>query len=242
MTDLAKSLRDKLEAEARSSRARQCCATRRPADGTRKWLLDVGQRQRRRNGVHPRGRPRHAVHLVAGRLRARLRVLLDRQAGLQPQPDDRRDHRPAVARRTARCSPTGCSAVDRAGRAPITNVVMMGMGEPLANFDNVVRALKLMLDDNALRPLAPARDAVHVRPRADRSTGCARNARSRSRCRCTRRTMRCATGWCRSTASIRSRADGRVPALPRARAARLRHVRVRDARRRQRPAGARARR
>ncbi|HYT97896.1 MAG TPA: 23S rRNA (adenine(2503)-C(2))-methyltransferase RlmN [Casimicrobiaceae bacterium] len=36
-----------------------------------------------------------------------------------------------------------------AGHAPITNVVMMGMGEPLANFDNVVAALKLMLDDNA---------------------------------------------------------------------------------------------
>src|SRR5213079_568800 len=35
------------------------------------------------------------------------------------------------------------------GRAPITNVVMMGMGEPLANFDNVVAALRLMLDDNA---------------------------------------------------------------------------------------------
>jgi len=35
------------------------------------------------------------------------------------------------------------------GRPPITNVVMMGMGEPLANFDNVVGALKLMLDDNA---------------------------------------------------------------------------------------------
>src|SRR5207302_1594678 len=36
-----------------------------------------------------------------------------------------------------------------AGRAPITNVVLMGMGEPLANFDNVVPALRLMLDDNA---------------------------------------------------------------------------------------------
>ncbi len=31
----------------------------------------------------------------------------------------------------------------------ITNVVMMGMGEPLLNFDNVVTALDLMLDDNA---------------------------------------------------------------------------------------------
>lgn len=35
--------------------------------------------------------------------------------------------------------------VDRA----ITNVVMMGMGEPLLNFDPTVTALKLMLDDNA---------------------------------------------------------------------------------------------
>ena len=32
---------------------------------------------------------------------------------------------------------------------PITNVVMMGMGEPLANFDNVVAAMQLMLDDGA---------------------------------------------------------------------------------------------
>lgn len=31
----------------------------------------------------------------------------------------------------------------------ITNVVLMGMGEPLLNFDNVVEAVHLMLDDNA---------------------------------------------------------------------------------------------
>lgn len=31
----------------------------------------------------------------------------------------------------------------------ITNVVFMGMGEPLANFDNVVTAMRVMLDDNA---------------------------------------------------------------------------------------------
>src|SRR6187399_1624021 len=30
----------------------------------------------------------------------------------------------------------------------LTNVVMMGMGEPLLNFDNVVRAMDLMRDDN----------------------------------------------------------------------------------------------
>jgi len=31
----------------------------------------------------------------------------------------------------------------------VSNVVMMGMGEPLLNFDNVVRAMNLMMDDNA---------------------------------------------------------------------------------------------
>lgn len=36
---------------------------------------------------------------------------------------------------------------DTANR-PVTNVVMMGMGEPLLNYDNVVPAMKLMLDDN----------------------------------------------------------------------------------------------
>ena len=30
----------------------------------------------------------------------------------------------------------------------ISNVVMMGMGEPLANYDNVVTALSIMLDDH----------------------------------------------------------------------------------------------
>jgi 23S rRNA (adenine2503-C2)-methyltransferase len=34
-------------------------------------------------------------------------------------------------------------------RRAITNVVMMGMGEPLLNFENVVPAMRLMLDDNA---------------------------------------------------------------------------------------------
>ena len=32
---------------------------------------------------------------------------------------------------------------------PVSNVVMMGMGEPMLNLDNVIPALRLMLDDNA---------------------------------------------------------------------------------------------
>jgi len=35
------------------------------------------------------------------------------------------------------------------GRQPVTNVVMMGMGEPMLNFENVVAAMDLMMDDFA---------------------------------------------------------------------------------------------
>lgn len=36
---------------------------------------------------------------------------------------------------------------DRTKEKPITNIVMMGMGEPLMNFDNVVDAMDIMMDD-----------------------------------------------------------------------------------------------
>ena len=42
-----------------------------------------------------------------------------------------------------------CLTADGDQSRRVTNVVMMGMGEPLANFDNVVAAMELMLDDNA---------------------------------------------------------------------------------------------
>lgn len=46
-----------------------------------------------------------------------------------------------VAKRTLQADPKG--------QRVVSNIVMMGMGEPLLNFDNVVNALRLMLDDNA---------------------------------------------------------------------------------------------
>ncbi|MDP2195737.1 MAG: radical SAM protein, partial [Rhodocyclaceae bacterium] len=39
--------------------------------------------------------------------------------------------------------------VDDSGERVISNVVLMGMGEPLANLDNVSAAMRLMLDDHA---------------------------------------------------------------------------------------------
>ncbi|PIE44316.1 MAG: 23S rRNA (adenine(2503)-C(2))-methyltransferase RlmN [Gammaproteobacteria bacterium] len=38
---------------------------------------------------------------------------------------------------------------DRTKEKPITNIVMMGMGEPLMNFNNVVDAMNIMMDDFA---------------------------------------------------------------------------------------------
>ncbi len=40
-------------------------------------------------------------------------------------------------------------AMDPNGERQVTNVVLMGMGEPLMNFDNVVDSTQLMMDDNA---------------------------------------------------------------------------------------------
>ena len=124
--------------------------------------LRCRRRQRHRDRLHPRGRSRHAVRVVAGGLRAGLQVLLDRPPGLQPRP--RRS-----PRSSARCgwpiagsrswAPRGCllrgpMPMGRVRREigeylrPVTNVVMMGMGEPLNNFVPVVDAMEIMLDDH----------------------------------------------------------------------------------------------
>ena len=85
------------------------------------------------------GPPRaaHAVHLEPGRLRGRLPVLRDRRARLRARP-----------RRRPRSSTR--SATPRAGWPPtgsrLTNIVFMGMGEPLLNLDRVLAAVEALND------------------------------------------------------------------------------------------------
>ena len=86
----------------------------------------------------------------------------------------------------------------------ISNVVLMGMGEPLANFRNVVPAHAHPARRAGLRFLAPPRHAVHQRPGAADLQAGRGEQRARWRCRCTRRTTSCAASWCRSTASTTS--------------------------------------
>ena len=94
-------------------------------DGTRKWLLRLagararGTAARDRDRLHPRGRPRHAVHLEPGRLHAHLHVLPYRHAAARAQPDGAGDRRadPAGARPHRRLARSRSAAGRRASPA-----------------------------------------------------------------------------------------------------------------------------
>jgi 23S rRNA (adenine2503-C2)-methyltransferase len=156
MTDLAKPLRERLAAES-AIRAPTVIKDTTAADGTRKWLLDAG------NG--------NAVESVYIPEDDRGTLCISSQAGCAldcafcstgKQGFNRNLSTGEIigqlwhANRTLLADGQGAATPSTRtapwiehGRPPITNVVMMGMGEPLANFDNVVPALRLMLDDNA---------------------------------------------------------------------------------------------
>ncbi len=143
MSDLAKSLREKLAGHA-EVRPLTVITEQASADGTVKWLFDVGD-----------GNAVEAVFIPED---DRGTLCVSSQAGC------------AVGCRF--CS-TGHQGFSRnlatgeilaqlwyaehhlrqrlklaAGERAITNVVMMGMGEPLQNYSALVPALRVMLDDN----------------------------------------------------------------------------------------------
>ncbi len=141
MTDMSRPLRERLAKSAVIAAPRVLRDTT-AADGTRKWLLDVGTG--------------NAIDTVFIPEVSRGTLCISSQAG--------------CALACTFCS-TGHQGFNRnltveeiigqlwlvnrcLGRGvteerPISNVVMMGMGEPLANFENVVTAMRLMLDDSA---------------------------------------------------------------------------------------------
>ena len=148
MTDLAKPLRERLAAEAAINGPTVLRDTT-ASDGTRKWLLDAGNR--------------NAVESVYIPEDDRGTLCISSQAGCAldcafcstgKQGFNRNLTTGEIigqlwhANRTLLADGASAPWIEH-GRPPITNVVLMGMGEPLANFDNVVPALRLMLDDNA---------------------------------------------------------------------------------------------
>jgi 23S rRNA (adenine2503-C2)-methyltransferase len=154
MTDLAKSLRAKLETEAEITLPpviRDDVAS----DGTRKWLLDVGVG--------------NAIETVFIPEDDRGTLCISTQAGCAVDCAFCSTGKQGFSRNLtvaeiigqlwlankllresggARYAPEGIDPAAGILR-PVTNVVMMGMGEPLLNFDATVAALSLMLDDNA---------------------------------------------------------------------------------------------
>ena len=148
MSDLAKSLRERLVAVA-SVQAPVIVADTTAADGTRKWLLKV-------DGAN-------AVEAVFIPETSRGKLCVSRQAGCVLDCAFCSTGKQGFNRNLSVAEIIGQlwfanRVLGAAARAPhtddgdgriISNVVMMGMGEPLANFDNVVAAMRLMLDDNA---------------------------------------------------------------------------------------------
>ena len=151
MTDLAKSLREKLKGRATLDMpaiVRDHVST----DGTRKWLIDVGNS--------------NAVETVYIPEEHRGTLCVSSQAGCAVNCRFCSTGKQGFSRNLStgeiigqlrmaefalRASKRGSYGAPNNGKADrvVTNVVMMGMGEPLLNYDAVVPAMRLMLDDNA---------------------------------------------------------------------------------------------
>ena len=141
MTNMSKSLRDALAREAVIAAPRVLRDTT-AADGTRKWLLDVGTG--------------NAIESVFIPEEKRGTLCISSQAGCALECSFCSTGRQGFNRNLTAEEIIGqlWIANKSLGRGvsedrPISNVVMMGMGEPLANFENVVTAMRLMLDDHA---------------------------------------------------------------------------------------------
>lgn len=150
MTDLAKSLREKLKGRANMAMPDIIFCDHVSTDGTRKWLINVG------NG--------NAVETVFIPEETRGTLCVSSQAGCAVNCRFCSTGKQGFSRNLTTGEIIGQlrmaefalrksygREVGRPGKGErvVTNVVMMGMGEPLLNYDVVVPAMRLMLDDNA---------------------------------------------------------------------------------------------
>ena len=168
MTDLSKALRERL-AGAAEIRGPVVISDATAEDGTRKWLLDVGAGNAIEAVYIPEddrgtlcissqagcaldcafcstGKQGFNRNLTTAEIVGQLwhadRALLADGVSAPGRP--KREPRPLGG-----CGSRHTAPWIEQGRPPITNVVMMGMGEPLANYENVRAALSVFLDDNA---------------------------------------------------------------------------------------------
>ena len=142
MTDLSKELREKLENNC-VVKAPEVIYEKTSEDGTRKWVIGVGNKD--------------LIEMVLIPEKNRATLCVSSQVGCAVDCSFCATGKQGFSRNlnldeiigqvwvAANSFGVPRSPNDR----PITNVVMMGMGEPLLNFDPVVDAMNLMMDDNA---------------------------------------------------------------------------------------------
>ncbi len=176
MTDVSKSFREQIAAVAGITGPEVLRDTTAP-DGTRKWLFNVGTGNAIEAVYIPEGNVGNEVENKAGNevgnevdheidhepseegvqaRRYRGTLCISSQAGCALECSFCSTGRQGFNRNLSAAEIIGqlwhasrsLSATLGVER-PITNVVMMGMGEPLANFDSVVTAMQVMLDDHA---------------------------------------------------------------------------------------------
>jgi 23S rRNA (adenine2503-C2)-methyltransferase len=150
MTDLSKAFRAKL-ADAAEVRAPEIVAEQASADGTRKWLLRAPARTRD-DGVLSREQAIEAVFIPeVGRgtlcISSQVGCVLDCTFCSTAQQGFNRnlDTAEIVGQVWLAEKLLGGAAAD--GERAVTNVVLMGMGEPLANYRNVLPALNVFMHD-----------------------------------------------------------------------------------------------
>ncbi len=148
MTDLAKSFRAKL-AEHAEVRVPEILEVRQSGDGTRKWILKADASQAFEMVFIPEDdRGTLCISSQVG-------CALDCSFCSTAQQGFNRHLTTAeivgqvwLANRELVAAEIPARLGERPAERPITNVVLMGMGEPLANLRNVVPALKIFLDDH----------------------------------------------------------------------------------------------
>ncbi len=136
MTDLAKALRARLAAEA-EVRPPEVSSRQISRDGTSKWLMDLDCGQRVETVLIPDD--------------GRTTLCVSSQVGCALDCRFCATARQGFNRNLSAAEIVGQVWIARRhlGERPLTNVVLMGMGEPLANLDNVLTALDIIQDDLA---------------------------------------------------------------------------------------------
>ncbi|WP_373603845.1 bifunctional tRNA (adenosine(37)-C2)-methyltransferase TrmG/ribosomal RNA large subunit methyltransferase RlmN [Aggregatibacter sp. HMT-949] len=141
MTNINKKLREKLKSVA-EIKAPEVAVEQRSADGTIKWAMQVGDQQVETVYIPEADR---ATLCVSSQVGCALACTFCSTA---QQGFNRNLTVAEIIGQVWRASKIiGNFGVT--GIRPITNVVMMGMGEPLLNVANVVPAMEIMLDDFA---------------------------------------------------------------------------------------------